>query len=268
MIKIWHKNKSIILTKKIGQGTTIHAPVWIGENVEIGNNVKIQAFAFLPEGVKIEDNVFIGPGVVFTNDKYPPSDKIGWEKTLVKEGASIGANATILPGIRIGKRSMVGAGAVVVKDVPNYEIWVGNPAIPIEYKSKFPLLKYKNKIDSGFANYICGFIDGEGCFSSYRQRDKYDRFCFAIESDYRDRPLYEEIKEKFGCGTIYERRRKSLVNKLNCHYVIYMVRNIKDIQNVIIPFFDVFKLRGLKYIKYRRWRERFLDNYPAKEINK
>ena len=124
--KIWHKEKSVILTKKIGKGTTIHAPVWLGTDVEIGSHVKIQAFAFVPEGVSILDDVFIGPGVVFTNDKYPPSGK--WEQTIVREGASIGANATILPGVVIGEYAKIGAGSVVTKDVPTGETWVGNPA--------------------------------------------------------------------------------------------------------------------------------------------
>jgi UDP-2-acetamido-3-amino-2,3-dideoxy-glucuronate N-acetyltransferase len=128
--KIWHREKSVILTKKIGKGSRIHAPVWIGKDVVVGQNVKIQAFAFLPDGVKLEDNVFIGPGVIFTNDKYPPSDN--WTETLVKEGASIGANCTILPGIRIGKKSLIGAGSVVLHDVPDGEVWVGNPARKIK----------------------------------------------------------------------------------------------------------------------------------------
>jgi len=127
-VKIWHEEKSIILTKKIGKGTTIHAPVWIGENVEIGKNVKIQAFAFLPDGVKLEDDVFIGPGAVFTNDLYPPSGKNQWLKTIVKQGSVIGANATIICGVKIGKKSMLGAGSVLTKDLPDGETWVGNPA--------------------------------------------------------------------------------------------------------------------------------------------
>ena len=127
-MKIWHPEKSIILTKKIGKGTRIHAPVWIGENVFIGHNVKIQSLVYLPEGVKIEDDVFIGPGVICTNDKYPPSHGKGWTKTLIKKGASIGANATILPGITIGENARIGAGAVVVKDVEANTTVVGNPA--------------------------------------------------------------------------------------------------------------------------------------------
>lgn len=125
-VKIWHPTKSIILTKKIGKGSRIHAPVWIGKDVSIGKNVKIQALAFLPEGVRLEDNVFIGPGVVFTNDKHPPSDS--WSETLVKEGVSIGANCTILPGIIIGRNAIIGAGSVVTKNIPAGETWFGNPA--------------------------------------------------------------------------------------------------------------------------------------------
>lgn len=127
-VKIWHKNKSVILTKKIGKGTTIHAPVWIGRDVEIGQDVKIQAFAFLPGWVKIEDDVFIGPAVTMGNDLYPPSYGKHWAKTLIKRGAVIGMNATILPGITIGKNSIIGAGAVVTKSVPPNQTYVGNPA--------------------------------------------------------------------------------------------------------------------------------------------
>ena len=128
--KIWHPEKSVILTKFIGDGCIIHAPVWIGKKVWIGRNCKIQAFAFIPDGVMMGHNVFIGPGVVFTNDKRPPSDKLS--ETVVKYGASIGANATILPGITIGHDAMVGAGSVVTKDVPDGETWIGNPATRYE----------------------------------------------------------------------------------------------------------------------------------------
>lgn len=127
-VKIWHPTKSIILTKKIGKGTVIHAPVWIGEDVMIGRNVKIQAFVFVPSGVSIEDSVFIGPGVIMTNDKRPPSYGKYWAKTLIKKGARICAGAIILPGITIGKKAIIGAGSTVTKNVPAGETWVGNPA--------------------------------------------------------------------------------------------------------------------------------------------
>ena len=125
--RIWHPQKSVLCNCFIGDDCVIHAPVWIGNNVKIGNRVKIQAFAFIPEGIEIEDDVFIGPGVVFTNDKYPPSGG-NWSKTLVKKGAKIGANATILPGLIIGKNSFIGAGAVVTKNVLANITVVGNPA--------------------------------------------------------------------------------------------------------------------------------------------
>jgi len=129
-VKIWQKRKSVILTKKIGKGTRIHCPVWIGQDVVIGRNVKIQAFVFLPDGVKIEDNVFIGPGTIMTNDKYPPSKH--WKKTLVKKGASIGANCTILPGVVIGENSIIGAGSTITKSIPDGETWVGEQAHKIK----------------------------------------------------------------------------------------------------------------------------------------
>jgi acetyltransferase-like isoleucine patch superfamily enzyme len=126
MNRFWHIEKSVLLDFKIGDDCTIHAPVWIGNNVLIGNRVKIQAFAFIPEGVTLEDDVFIGPHVTFLNDKLPPSTT--WEPTFVRAGASIGGGSTILPGVTIGEYALIGAGSVVTKDVPAKEMWAGNPA--------------------------------------------------------------------------------------------------------------------------------------------
>ena len=126
---IYHKEKSVILNASIGEHCTIHAPVWIGNNVRIGNGCKIQAFAFIPDGVTLGENVFIGPNVTFTNDKYPPSDT--WTKTLIENNVSIGAGSTILPGLTIGMFARIGAGSVVTKNVPRYQTWLGNPARPI-----------------------------------------------------------------------------------------------------------------------------------------
>lgn len=113
----------------IAEGCVIHSHVWIGDDVTIGRGCKIQAFAFIPNGVRLADNVFVGPHVVFTNDKVPRANG-AWEQknTFVGEGSAIGANATILPGVRIGKEVTVGAGAVVTKNIPDGETWVGNPA--------------------------------------------------------------------------------------------------------------------------------------------
>ena len=114
---------------KIGAGTKIDAFVYIEEGVEIGKNCKIRPFVFIPSGVKIGDDVFIGPGVIFTNDKYPKA-RGEWKlrETIVEDDVSIGAGAVVLPGVRIGKGAMVGAGAVVTKDVPSNAVVVGNPA--------------------------------------------------------------------------------------------------------------------------------------------
>jgi acetyltransferase-like isoleucine patch superfamily enzyme len=96
----------------------------------VGNYVKIQSHTFICSGVTIEDEVFIGHGVMFVNDKYPQAVNKGWtmQKTIVKKGASLGSNCTILGGVIIGEGAVVGAGAVVTKDVPNNAIVVGNPA--------------------------------------------------------------------------------------------------------------------------------------------
>lgn len=125
--KIWHKHLSNIGKCEIGENCVIHSHVWIGDGVKIGNNVKVQAFSFIPSGVTIGDNAFIGPRVTFTNDKHPPSHG-NWSKTIVQEGASIGACATILPGITIGKDAMIGAGSVVTKSVPCRFTAYGVPA--------------------------------------------------------------------------------------------------------------------------------------------
>lgn len=124
--RIWHPELSTLLDFEIGNDSVVHSHCWIGNNVKIGSRCKIQAFAFIPDGVTIEDDCFIGPRVTFTNDKYPPSGK--WSKTLVKQGTKIGAGAVILSGITLGMNCVIGAGAVVTKDVPDGEIWIGNPA--------------------------------------------------------------------------------------------------------------------------------------------
>ncbi len=127
MTKIYNPELSNINPNAvIGEDCTIHSHVWIGDDVKIGNRVRVQAFAFIPPGVTIEDDVFIGPRVTFTNDKYPPSTE--WSRTLVKKGASLGANVTVLPGITIGSNSRIGAGAVVTKDIPDNVVACGVPA--------------------------------------------------------------------------------------------------------------------------------------------
>lgn len=105
---------------------TVHAFVWIGNGVVIGDRCRIQAHAFIPEGVSIGNDVFIGPGVTFTNDRYPPSTN--WAKTRVEDMVALGAGAIILPGVTIHAGATVGAGSVVTKDVKAGATVMGNPA--------------------------------------------------------------------------------------------------------------------------------------------
>jgi acetyltransferase-like isoleucine patch superfamily enzyme len=114
---------------KIGKNCKIDAYVYIEEGVTIGDNCKVRPFVFIPKGVTIEDDVFIGPSVCFTNDKYPRV-KGEWKllQTTVRNGASIGANSTILAGVTIGEGALVGAGSVVAKNVPEGAVVAGNPA--------------------------------------------------------------------------------------------------------------------------------------------
>ena len=119
---------------RIGNNTKIDAYVYIEQDVIIGKNCKIRPFVFIPTGVTIDDDVLIAPNVTFTNDKYPRVNG-EWKllPTRVKRGASIGANAVILPGVTIGEYALVGAGSVVTKDVPDYAIVAGNPSKVIGY---------------------------------------------------------------------------------------------------------------------------------------
>ncbi|GLR10865.1 dTDP-6-deoxy-3,4-keto-hexulose isomerase [Mixta theicola] len=128
----------ILENASIGRNCNICAHSLIENDVVIGDNVTVKSGVYLWDGITVEDNVFIGPCVAFANDKYPRSKQHPSEfvKTLIKEGASLGANATILPGIVIGKKAMVGAGAVVTKDVPDYAVVVGNPARIVKYMSE------------------------------------------------------------------------------------------------------------------------------------
>ena len=129
--KIWHFS-NIQEGSIIGKNTSIGQNVNIGKNVIIGNNVKIQNNVSVYEGVEVEDYVFCGPSMVFTNDLTPrsmyPKGSDNFIKTLVKFGASIGANATIVCGVTIGRWSMIGAGSVVTSNIPNYALFVGVPA--------------------------------------------------------------------------------------------------------------------------------------------
>jgi UDP-2-acetamido-3-amino-2,3-dideoxy-glucuronate N-acetyltransferase len=128
--KIWHFCH-LMPGCKVGERCNIGQNVFIDNNVVIGNGVKIQNNVSVYNGVTAEDDVFIGPAVVFTNVINPRSfieRKNEFKKTMIRKGASIGANATILCGIEIGKYAMIGAGAVVTKNVNDYAVMLGNPA--------------------------------------------------------------------------------------------------------------------------------------------
>lgn len=122
----------VVVLKKavIGENCNICSHCFIENDVVIGNNVTIKNGVQIWDGITIEDNVFIGPNVTFTNDRYPVSraDDYNCEKTIVKKGAVIGANATLLPGITIGEGAMIAAGSVVTKDVAAHTVVLGNPA--------------------------------------------------------------------------------------------------------------------------------------------
>ena len=149
--KIWHWSH-ISKNCNIGKNISIGQNVFIGENINIGSNVKIQNNVSIFEGVELEDHVFCGPSVTFTNALFPRSEfpikdkKKNYKRTLIKKGVSIGANSTILCGITIKKYAFVAAGSVVTKNVENYSLVMGNPARHVAWVSRAgSKLKFTNR---------------------------------------------------------------------------------------------------------------------------
>ncbi|HDR5039351.1 TPA: N-acetyltransferase [Bacillus anthracis] len=150
--KIWHFSH-IMKNSVIGERCNIGQNVVISPDVVLGNNVKVQNNVSVYTGVICEDDVFLGPSCVFTNVINPRSfieRKEEYKKTVVKKGASIGANATIVCGYDIGRYAFVGAGAVVTKDVPDYALVVGSPARIIGY-----VCECGNRLVSKDNTYVC-----------------------------------------------------------------------------------------------------------------
>ncbi len=137
--KIWHFSH-IMPDSIIGESCNLGQNVVVSPKVVLGKNVKVQNNVSIYTGVVCEDDVFLGPSMVFTNISNPRSAVVRrdqYEETLVRKGASIGANATIVCGIEIGKYAFIGAGAVVIRDVPSYALVVGNPAKQIGWMSEY-----------------------------------------------------------------------------------------------------------------------------------
>lgn len=154
--KVWNQAQ-IRNDAELGENCIISKNVYVDEHVKIGNRVKIQNNVNVYHGVTIEDDVFLGPSMTFTNDMYPRAFSASWKitETLVKKGASIGANATIRCGVTIGEYATVGSGSVVTKDVLPHALVVGNPARQIGWVCK------------------CGFkLDENGCCAECGE--KYD----------------------------------------------------------------------------------------------
>ena len=165
--QIWHFSH-ILKGSRIGNNCKIGQNVVIGPDVKIGNNVKIQNNVSVYTGVTLEDDVFCGPSMVFTNIinprcAYPRNSEEFYKKTLVKKGASIGANATIICGVTLGRYCFIGAGSVVTKDIPDYALVYGNPA-----RIKGWMCECGEKTVFKNKRYIC-----HSCKMEYRLKDKF-----------------------------------------------------------------------------------------------
>jgi len=127
--KVWHF-VHVRENAEIGRNCVLGHSVYVDKEVKIGNGVKLENRANVYCGVKIEDKVFVGPHVTFTNDPYPRSFSTDWRivPTLVREGASIGAGTVVMCGVTIGEYAMIGAGSVITKDIPSHALAFGNPA--------------------------------------------------------------------------------------------------------------------------------------------
>lgn len=137
--KVWHFSH-VMATAIIGEGCNLGQNVFVGDGVKLGKNVKVQNNVSLYEGVECEDDVFLGPSMVFTNITNPRSAVVRkgkYERTLVMKGATIGANATVVCGVTIGSFAFIGAGAVINRNVMPYALMVGNPARQIGWMSEY-----------------------------------------------------------------------------------------------------------------------------------
>jgi UDP-2-acetamido-3-amino-2,3-dideoxy-glucuronate N-acetyltransferase len=164
--KIWHFSH-VMGGSKIGRRCNIGQNVVISPQVVIGDNVKIQNNVSVYTGVELEDDVFCGPSMVFTNVTNPRSHvsrKNEYRKTLVRRGASIGANATVVCGHTIGRYAFIGAGAVVTRDVPDYAMVVGNPGRVVGWMCQCGV-----KLDFGQASGASGRATCSACGTSYAQ---------------------------------------------------------------------------------------------------
>jgi acetyltransferase-like isoleucine patch superfamily enzyme len=248
---------------------TPHADVRCGHFfMEAGTMVSKLARIDLTGDVTIGRLCMIGEGTqIFTHDHYHEGREpllllqqkkgVKWQDKVIGNDVWLHGCTILYQVTHISDGVVVGVGSILTKNPGPYEIWSGNPAIPTDVRSKYQEATYADEVPQELASYISGFVDGEGTFCTERSQSnngKSSRFRFALESDARDRDLYLDISRVFGCGQLYDRRRPK-----HQRMTVFTIRSLPELITKVIPFFDTWKLRGLKRVKYRHWRENVLD---------
>ncbi len=159
--RVWH-HAHLRVGSVVGRDCTLGKNVFVDGGVRIGDRVSIQNNVSVYAGVTLADDVFVGPSAVFTNDRHPRAHGFAWDlaSTHVRRGASIGANATVICPIEIGEWAMIGAGAVVTRDVPAHQLVVGNPARPVGWCCWCGLLVSRDDLRPADAVCECGLVLG------------------------------------------------------------------------------------------------------------
>ena len=214
---------------KIGSECNVCNNVFIENDVVIGNRVTLKCGVQIWDGITIEDDVFVGPNVTFTNDKFPRSKVYpdAFPRTLIRKGASLGANSTILPGITIGQNAMVGAGAVVTHDVPDNAIVVGNPARIVKYVNKDEVVSSTlelKKIEFGDKSIIDSTVNGVKIHNLHKD---IDLSCVSLSASVENIFTFSPKKISLKSGVISADIIEESACVYSCRFFVLLQGNVQ-----------------------------------------